>query len=138
MIMVSFIGAGGTKGGIGSFFTGLIMLCSGSYMLLQSIIVSSSFNLGLAIYSFGTGNWSFPVTSGMVLIPFIFGIGMIFYNARNLFGWLLSCGSLAALFFGVISGLHISFRTMTAFELITILVLTFGGLGLFLRSLREY
>ena len=36
-------------------------------------------------------------TSGMVLIPFIFGIGIIFYNARNFLGWLLAGGSLVAL-----------------------------------------
>jgi hypothetical protein len=136
--MAKYIGAGGTKGGIGSFFMGLIMFCSGAYMLLQSIIVSSNFSLGFALYTMGRGSWQMPITSGMILIPFIFGIGMIFYNGRSFWGWLLTCGSLAALIFGVIASLHIGMRTMTAFELLTILVLTFGGLGLFLRSLREY
>lgn len=136
--MTKYIGAGGTKGGISDFFIGLIMFCSGSYMLLQSIIVSSDFSLGFALYTMSSRSWQIPITSGMVLIPFIFGIGMVFYNARNFLGWLLTCGSLAALIFGVISSLHLSMRTMTAFELLTILVLTFGGLGLFLKSLREY
>jgi hypothetical protein len=36
----------------------------------------------------------------------------------------------------VIASLSLNLRTMTAFELIGILVLAFGGLGLFLRSLR--
>jgi hypothetical protein len=39
--------------------------------------------------------------------------------------------------FGVIASLSMSLRTMSAFELICILVLAFGGLGLFLRSLRS-
>lgn len=136
--MTKYIGAGGTKGGIGDFFIGLIMFCSGAYLLLQSIIVSSDFSLGFALYTMSSRSWQIPITSGMVLIPFMFGIGMIFYNARNFFGWLLTVGSLAALIFGVISSLHFSLRTMSAFELLTILVLTFGGLGLFLKSLREY
>lgn len=136
--MTKYIGAGGTKGGIGDFFIGFIMFCSGSYMLLQAIIISSNFSLGFALYTMSSGSWQIPITSGMVLIPFIFGIGMIFYNAHNFLGWLLTVGSLAALIFGVISSLHLSLRTMTAFELLTILVLTFGGLGLFLKSLREY
>lgn len=136
--MTKYIGAGGTKGGIGDFFIGLIMFCSGAYLLLQSIIVSSDFSLGFALYTMSSRSWQIPITSGMVLIPFMFGIGMIFYNARNFFGWLLTLGSLAALIFGVISSLHFSLRTMSAFELLTILVLTFGGLGLFLKSLREY
>lgn len=136
--MTKYIGAGGTKGGAGSFFLGLMMFCSGAYMLLQSIIVSSNFSLGFALYTVQSRSWQVPITSGMVLIPFIFGIGMIFYNARSIIGWLLTCGSIGALIFGVISSLHISMRTMTLFELLTILILTFGGLGLFLRSLREY
>jgi energy-coupling factor transporter transmembrane protein EcfT len=136
--MTKYSGAGGTKGGTGNFFIGLIMFCSGSYLLLQSIIVSSSFNLGFALYTVNSRFSQIPITNGMILIPFIFGIGMIFYNARSFLGWLLTCCSLAALIFGVISSLHISLRTMTAFELLTILVLTFGGLGLFLKSIREY
>jgi uncharacterized protein len=136
--MANYSGAGGTKGGLGSFFMGLIMFCSGAYMLLQAIIVSSNFSLGFALYTVSSRSWQMPITSGMVLVPFIFGIGMIFYNGRSWLGWLLTCGSLAALIFGVISSLHLSLRSMTAFELLTILVLTFGGLGLFFRSLHDY
>ena len=135
---MKYTGAGGTKGGTGSFFLGLMMFCTGAYMFLQSIIVSSNFSLGFALYTVQSRSWQVPITSGMVLIPFIFGIGMIFYNARSIIGWLLTCGSIAALIFGVISSLHIGMRTMTLFELLTILILTFGGLGLFLKSLREY
>ncbi|HRH77254.1 MAG TPA: hypothetical protein PK129_07890, partial [Cellvibrionaceae bacterium] len=59
-------------------------------------------------------------------------------SGSNIIGWLLSIGSLSALVVGVISSLHFSFRTMSAFELIAILVLAMGGLGLFLRSLRSF
>ncbi len=125
-------GAGGTSGGIGQFFIGLIMLCGGLYLLLNAIIVTSHFGMGMRLYSFG----GYGVTSGMILIPFIFGIGIVFYNSRNALGWLLSLGALAALIFGVISSINFSFRHMSAFDLIVILVLVAGGLGLFLRSLR--
>jgi hypothetical protein len=73
----------------------------------------------------------------MVMIPFILGITVVFYNAKNLIGWLLALGSLAAMIYGVIASTHFTLRTMTAFELITILVLCFGGLGLFLSSFRN-
>jgi hypothetical protein len=123
-------GAGGTSGGIGQFFLGLFMMCGGFYLLLNGIVVSSSF--GLATRLFGVG-----ITGGIVLIPLIIGVAMIFYNARSALGWLLALGSLAAMIFGVIASLSLNLRTMTAFELICILVLAFGGLGLFLRSLRS-
>jgi len=91
------------------------------------------------MYLFGTSLFGqhIGITSGMVLFPFMFGIGMIFYNAKNYFGWLLAVGSLAAMIFGVIASTHFVLRTLTAYELLTILVLSFGGLGLLLSSLRR-
>lgn len=127
-------GAGGTAGGEGSFIIGFVMIVAGGYLLLSGITVRPSFGLRSVAFRLG----AFNVTSGMVLVPFIFGVGMIFYNARNYIGWLLAAGSLSGLIFGVIANLNIQLRTMTAFDLIVILVLLVGGIGLFLRSLREY
>lgn len=129
-------GAGGTDGGIGHFFIGLAMMCGGFYLLLEAITVTSSFGFGYRLYTLSGFGGAYGVTSGMVMLPFIFGLGMIFYNAKNIIAWLLTCGSLIALVFGVIASLHFSFRTMSAFDLITILVLSVGGLGMFLRSLK--
>ena len=108
-------GAGGTSGGSGQFLLGLVMMCSGFYLLLSSVIVSSTFGLGSRL----------------------FGIGMIFYNARSYLGWLIAIASFFAMVFGVISSVSLDLRTMSAFYLITVLVLAFGGLGLFLGSLRS-
>ena len=127
-------GAGGTSGGLGQFFIGLMMMCGGFYLLFNAIHVSSSFGFSARLYSFGSG---MNLTTGMILIPLMIGIGIIFFNSRNVLGWLLAAGSLVALLFGVISSLRFGFRTMSAFDLITILVLAIGGLGLFLRSLRD-
>jgi hypothetical protein len=125
-------GAGGTSGGTGQFFLGLVMMCGGFYLLLNSVVVSSGFGLGVRLFGIG----GLGITGGIILIPLIIGVAMIFYNARSALGWLLAIGSLAGLVFGVIASLSMSLRTMSAFELICILVLAFGGLGLFLRSLR--
>lgn len=129
-------GAGGTSGGLGQFFIGLVMMCGGFYMLLNAITVSSNFGMGMRLYGFSAMGGNYSITSGMVMIPFIFGVGLIFYNSRNILGWVLSLGSITGLIFGVISSIRFSFRTMTSFDLIVILVLAFGGLGLFLRSLK--
>jgi hypothetical protein len=67
----------------------------------------------------------------------MFGVGIIFYNGKNPLGWLLALGSLTGLIFGVISSIRFSMRTMTSFDLIVILVLSMGGIGLFLRSLKK-
>lgn len=131
-------GAGGTSGGIGSFIIGIVMMCGGFYMLLNSIQVTSHFGLGHRLYSFGAlGGYNVGITSGMVMIPFMFGVGMLFYSGKNIIGWVLAIGSIVAMVFGVISSVQFRFRSMSAFDLIVILVLSVGGLGLFLRSLKS-
>ena len=126
-------GAGGTSGGSGQFFLGLVMMCGGFYLLLDSVMVSSSFSLGSRLYGIG----GFGITGGIILVPLVIGIGMVFYNARSYLGWLIAVVSFFAMVFGVISSVSLDLRTMSAFHLITILVLAFGGLGLFLGSLRS-
>lgn len=126
-------GAGGTDGGITMFFVGLVMMVAGGYLFLDSILVRHNFGLGQGLFSMG----GFRLTSGMVLIPFMFGIAMIFYNAKNIFGWILAIASLVMLAAGVISSIQFSFQHMSAFQLIMILALGLGGLGLFLGSLKK-
>lgn len=127
-----FQGAGGTSGGLGGFLLGLAMMVGGFYLLLSSIIVRTRFGLGMQLYAFG----GFSVPSGLLLIPLIIGIGFIFYDGSSWIGWALTIGSLIALVVGVLAAVDISLRAITAFELIIILVLSFGGTGLFLRSLK--
>ena len=126
-------GAGGTNGGVMRFLLGLAMMIGGGYLFFSSITVVNNFSLGYRLYRMG----NLSVTSGMVLIPFLFGVGMIFYSSKNLFGWMLSLGSLLALTLGVISSISFRLQSMSAFELLTILVLGVGGIGLFLSSLRD-
>lgn len=125
-------GAGGTRGGEGSFIIGLIMMIAGGYLLLNGIMVRPQLGIGNRMFAVG----GFPVTTGLVLVPFAFGVGMVFYNSRNWIGWLLAAGSMVALVVGVIASINFTFARMSAFDLLMILVLLMGGIGLFLRSLR--
>jgi hypothetical protein len=129
-------GAGGSEGGMGQFFLGILMMCGGFYMLLNAIQVTSHFGFGSRLYGFNAFG-GFGVTGGMLMIPFLFGVGFIFYNGKSILGWILSLGSIVALVFGVLSSVRFNLKMMTSFELIVILVLSVGGLGLFLRSLRS-
>jgi hypothetical protein len=107
------------------------MMTGGGYLFLDAIQIVNHFSFGYRMFNVG----GTPLTSGLVLIQTIFGIGIIFYNGRNPIGWLLFMGGLAMLAFGVISSIDFRMRQMSAFELLIILVLFAGGLGLFLRSL---
>ncbi len=125
-------GAGGSNGGEGSFLIGLIMMVAGGYLFLRSVHVDHYLSMGAGLFHIG----SFQITNGMVLIPFIFGIGMIFYNSKNILGWFLTIASIVALTFGIIASINFSLQGMSAFDLITMIILFVGGLGLFLRSLQ--
>lgn len=130
---MSYRGAGGTDGGIMQFLLGLAMMCGGGYLLLSDIIVQPQWGFRAPVFSY----YGYTMTTGMIFIPFLIGVGFMFYNSRNWIGWILTIGSLIALIFGVLSNLNIHLTRMSAFDLIVILVLLVGGLGLLLRSLRE-
>jgi hypothetical protein len=126
-------GAGGTRGGVGSFLLGLAMMVAGGFLLLQSIKVTTVFSLGYGLYRWG----GYSMTTGMVLIPMLLGIGMIFWNARNWFGWILALGSLIALVVGVLASIQFHIIHMSLFELLVVLILAVGGAALFARSLLD-
>lgn len=125
-------GAGGTPGGAGRFFLGLAMCIAGGYLFLSAIRVTHVFGFGHVLFHVGSAR----LTGGMILLPLAFGVGLLFWNARNPLGWLLSLGSLLALCVGVIASIHFSLAGMSLFELLVILVLLCGGAGLVLGSLR--
>ena len=126
-------GAGGSDGGIVPFLVGLVMMIGGGYLLLNSIIVRPNFGMGMVAFSLG----GMPVTSGFLLIPLAFGIGLIFYDSHRWIGWVLAGVSVVALVFGVIANMTLQFARLSLLDLLIILVLLIGGAGLFLRSLRD-
>jgi len=119
-------GAGGTPGGVGQFFIGLVMAVVGVYLFLNQVQVTTSF-------------WSFGRFGGFgpTLLPLLVGVGVLFYNGKSIVGWLLTGLGLAIILAGVLMNMDIYFRQTTLFNTIVMLGLLFGGLGLIARSLRS-
>ena len=128
-----FVGAGGTPGGVGTFLIGFAMACAGGWLLTNQVTVSSQY--------FASG-FMIPLINyrmnefGLSLIPFIFGVGLLFFNGKSIAGWLLTIGGLAIIIVGILMSLHIYFQPTTLFHTLVMLVLLFGGVGLLLRSLK--
>lgn len=117
---------------VGRFFMGFIMFVGGLYLILNAIRVDiNSMFHGHSLFNMG----GFGVTSGSIMIVFMLGVGMLFFNAKNPLAWIVTAGSLVALIFGVIANTRFSLQHMSAFDLIVILVLLCGGLGLLLSSM---
>jgi uncharacterized protein len=127
-------GAGGTQGGTTRFVLGIVLFVAGIYLLLKNIYVQNNFGFGNAMYALG----GFSITSGMLLIPFIIGVAMLFFNYKNIVGWVLAVGAVGLIIVGVITSIHFTLAGISAFDILIILVMVAGGLGLFLSSFRKY
>jgi len=118
-------GAGGTPGGVGQFFTGLVMAAVGGYLLLSQVTVAGSF-------------WDFFGfnTFGLTLLPLLVGVGFLFFDAKSAIGWILSVLGAAVIVAGILMNMHIYFRPTSLYNTLVMLVLLAGGLGLIARSLK--
>lgn len=128
-----FAGAGGTPGGIGTFLLGFAFACAGGWLLTNQVTVSSQyFGSGLLVPFVNYHMNAF----GLSLVPFIIGIGFLFFNGKSIAGWLLTIGGLVIILAGILLSLHIYFQPTSLFNTLLMLVLLFGGLGLIARSLK--
>jgi len=120
-------GAGGTSGGIGEFFLGALLLVAGLYLFLSRVIVFSNI---FSIFGFDG--------LGVLLIPMLIGIGILFFNSKSKAGWILAAGSFAALLVGIIMNLSFFFRPTNLLVTLIMLGLIAAGAGLIARSLRPH
>src|SRR5262245_59249964 len=85
-------GAGGTSGGLGTFFGGVAMIVAGGYLLLTRVTVVG-------------GGWRFYGYDafGLSLIPLLVGVGLLFFDGRSMAGWLLTAGGALIIVVGIIA-----------------------------------
>ena len=120
-------GAGGTSGGLGTFFVGLAMAVSGGYLVTNQVTVTSGF-----------GAWFGPHTFGLTLLPLIVGIGVLFFDGKSVLGWILTAVGALFIFLGVLMNLRVYFEPTSLFNTVVMIILLAGGLGLVARSLKPY
>ena len=119
-------GAGGTPGGVGQFFIGLMCAVAGGWLLTNQVQVTSG------------GFWSFYGVSsfGLSLIPFLVGTGMIFFNGKSVVGWLLLAAGITIIIVGVLANLRIYFQPTSLFNTLMMLGLLAGGIGAMAAALK--
>jgi hypothetical protein len=123
----SFGDVGGTPGGLGHFLLGFAMACVGGFLLTHQVSIVGSY------WSFWGGN-----SFGITLLPMLFGVGILFWNGKNWFGWLLTVGGALFIVAGIIANMHIYFQPTSLFNTLVMLILLVGGLVLIARSLRSH
>ena len=118
---------GGTPGGTKTFLLGLIMLIVGGYLLLHQVQVGGNYWNWQGIGGYGK-------TFGVTLLPLLFGIGILFFNGRSFVGRVLTFGGALVILAGIIVNLDIHFQQTSLYELLSMLILIVGGIGLIARS----
>jgi uncharacterized protein len=120
-----FIGAGGTPGGIGQFFIGLLLSGIGLYLIFNQVQVTTSWG----------HLWGFS-SFGLSLVPLLIGIGMLFFNGRSMAGWILTVLGLGIILAGILMNMSIYFRPTSLYNTLFMLAMMAAGIGLIARSLR--
>lgn len=102
------------------------MAVAGGYLITQQVTVASG----------GWMLWGFNAF-GLSLLPLLLGIGLLFFDARSVAGWLLLAAGAVILLAGILMHLDIDFRPTSLYNTLVMLGLLAGGLGLLASSLRE-
>ena len=90
-------GAGGTDGGIGSFWIGVLMFIGGIWMLLDAVIVYTQRTGWLSRYTWDS---ALPVFA-----PLGLGLLLLFFDYRSKIGWIVSALGLGLVLLEVVSRL---------------------------------
>jgi len=118
-------GAGGTEGGVGMFIFGVGLAAAGAYLLTTRVMVTTG----------GWRLWGYN-SFGLSLIPFLIGLGLLFYNGRSIAGKLLTFLGVVIIFAGIISNLNIYFQSTSLFETLLMLGMMAAGIGLIARAIK--
>lgn len=120
-------GPGGTPGGYGEFFLGLALAIAGGFWILNQVQVTGG---SWTVYGYNA--------FGLALLPFLIGVGMLFYNGKSIPGWVLLGAGVVILFAGILGNLNIYWRSTSLFSALVMWICLFGGIGLIAKALKSH
>jgi len=110
-----------------SLLSGLALFILGLFLITQNTIVSTG-------YFFGGIFGSFNPSFGLLLLPIILGIILLFTLKRKIWGWILIAGGLITILAGVLMSLRITFKPTTLYITILMFACLAAGIGLIIRG----
>jgi len=112
-----------------TFFAGLLMFAGGVFMILQNVIVRTSW--GTSFYHIGS--WNVP--NGLIMLPVLIGIVMLFVMDRKIFGWIVFGLGILFILLTVIMSVSISWKTSNAYVFLLMFGLAAAGGGMLMKVL---
>ena len=122
-------GAGGTPGGIGVFFVGVVTIAVGGWLITNQVTVTGG---GFSLFGSRFGRGGF----GLTMLPMLVGIALLFMNGKSVVAWLVTLSGVAMILAAVLMNLSIFWAPTSLFNTIVMWGLLAGGLGLVFRSLK--
>jgi hypothetical protein len=114
-------------GDIWSLLLGIALAAVGGYFVANQVIVTSGY---MALFG--------PATFGILLVPFVLGIGLlVFGNGQGRLGSGLVAASVLLMLADVLADLRITIQPTTLVQVLLMFALLASGLGLVARSLRS-
>lgn len=112
---------------------GLILLGLGMYLFLDSVRVHSG-QYGWMSGMIGRGRQGMETTSmGIVFVPFLIGVGVLFFDASKKWAWWVSGLGLAVIVIEILSRIRFVLEMKTT-HLLLILCMMAAGAGMALRA----
>lgn len=111
---------------------GLVLVGVGLYLLLDSVrVVSGGFGM-LSGFSHRRGMGE-TTSMGIIFVPFLIGVGALFFNAKMRWAWWLSGLGMAAIVIEILSRIRFVMEVKTT-HLLMILVMIAAGAGFLVRA----
>lgn len=113
-----------------SFLAGIAFFVLGVFLITQNTVVRSGFNLrGI------TGGYNPPF--GVMLIPVLIGIILLFAMKKQIWGWILIGFGLATILLGLLMGLEIYFKPTSLYVTLLMFGCAAAGVGLMIRGVAQ-
>ncbi len=107
------------------FLIGIILTSVGLFLLTQQTVVTMNW------YHWAFG--SFKLASGLILVPFIIGVIVMFFNPKSLIGKIVTIIGIVIIIATIIMSIDIAFKQTSLYNFIIMIGMIAAGSGLLLR-----
>lgn len=126
---------GGTEGGVILFFGGVVLAALAVWFFFDSVIVTTAGHgwLSGAIGGHRGGGAGNTASMGVLFVPLVLGLIILFYNAKSPAGWILTGLGVVILVIEILSRVRFAMSLKTT-HLILMFVMFAAGIGMLLRG----
>ncbi len=138
-------GSGGTEGGLIMFGGGFLLSAVAIYFFLDSVVATTT-DVGLfsglirgrrGLQDVGHMGRGYTTSMGIIFVPFVIGVISLFYDAAKAWAWGLTYVGIGIIVVEILSHLRFNLAMKTS-SLMIMMVMFAAGVGMMLRSYRDY